>query len=839
MANKLHSLSELFTNRIFRIPDYQRGYAWKNEQLTDFWEDLLNLNEERYHYTGLLSLKAIHRREMKLQDGDDWLLDDGYKPFHVVDGQQRLTTFSILMYEIIKLIRNLPENTGRCESDIILGSKYLKDIRQIYIERTRPPHNIITTYLFGYESDNPSADYLKYKIFEQSFGGAVVETYYTKNLKNAKYFFAENLQKLYEDDGIAGIEKLYRKLTQKLMFNLHEIEDDYDVFVAFETMNNRGKRLTNLELLKNRLIYLTTLFEDDQLDRQNQTQLRKQINDAWKEVYYQLGRNQNSPLSDDDYLRAHWIAYFQYSRKDGNDYIRFLLDEKFSPRNVYDKHTIIDIENEIAILSDLDIMDSGDTDEVDQPKIRLVSKLTPKDIKDYIDSLKLFSEFWYYSYFPYESDFSNNETLWLDRLNRIGIAYFRPLVVAAMSVSASTSIQRIALYQAIERFIFIGFRLSNYNFTYQSSVYYRKAREVLKGTVSLASVCEDLKTLVTKDRDYAIRTMLAHSSRRFASGTGFYGWKGLRYFLYEYEYEKSVQNNISKVDWNMFTRVEKDKVSIEHILPQTPTKEYWKSMYSAFSDEEVKILSASLGNLLPLSQSVNSSLQNDSFQDKKSSGSNGRRGYSNGSHSEIEVSQEKNWTAQHIRNRGLVLLDFMEKRWDVGLTDNQKLELLSLGFLDHRPDSNPLQIPEADVAPVGIQSHEASPTLERSLGTSKSEKSKISKNMIICAYTVAKKVHNGMLGREEGAEKISNDSGMSKGSASDYITIFLAMMEGREYQRTMKIDATRYFLDQIQSDYGMEAHRRALESCKKHVAYYNKLGNGNLSGLQQIIEESV
>lgn len=30
------------------------------------------------------------------------------------------------------------------------------------------------------------------------------------------------------------------------MFNIHEIEDEYDVFVAFETMNNRGKKLTNL-----------------------------------------------------------------------------------------------------------------------------------------------------------------------------------------------------------------------------------------------------------------------------------------------------------------------------------------------------------------------------------------------------------------------------------------------------------------------------------------------------------------------------------------------------------------------------------------------------------------
>ena len=121
------------------------------------------------------------------------------------------------------------------------------------------------------------------------------------------------------------------------MFNLHEIEDDYDVFVAFETMNNRGKKLTNLELLKNRLIYLTTLFDDGQLDSRDKDQLRKNINDAWKEVYYQLGRNQNAPLSDDEFLRAHWITYFRYSRKGGDDYIRFLLG-KFSAKNVFEKH---------------------------------------------------------------------------------------------------------------------------------------------------------------------------------------------------------------------------------------------------------------------------------------------------------------------------------------------------------------------------------------------------------------------------------------------------------------------------------------------------------------------
>lgn len=53
------SLDSLFKEKLFRIPDYQRGYAWQREQLKDFWEDLLNLSDNRSHYTGVLTLKEI------------------------------------------------------------------------------------------------------------------------------------------------------------------------------------------------------------------------------------------------------------------------------------------------------------------------------------------------------------------------------------------------------------------------------------------------------------------------------------------------------------------------------------------------------------------------------------------------------------------------------------------------------------------------------------------------------------------------------------------------------------------------------------------------------------
>jgi len=993
MANELQPLSVLFQNRLFRIPDYQRGYAWKHEQLADFWEDLLNLHEERYHYTGLLSLKAVGQKDAKSWDGDEWLLDIGYKPFHVVDGQQRLTTFSILMYEIAVFVKELPENADKSDEDIFLGFESLKDLKAKYIVRKRPPQSIVTTYLFGYETDNPSANYLKYKVFEEPFGGTVFETYYTKNLKYAKSFFVENLRNLYDSDGIDAVERIYKKLTQRLMFNLHEIEDDYDVFVAFETMNNRGKKLTNLELLKNRLIYLSTLFDDMQLDAEDKNQLRKNINDTWKEVYYQLGRNQNAPLSDDEFLRAHWITYFRYSRKGGDDYIRFLLG-KFSAKNIYEKHTPIQETPDDIVLTDIEAGEEDDADASIEAETQLVSKLAPKEISDYVNSLKSLAEYWYYSFFPFDSTFPDDEKTWIDKLNRIGIGYFRPLVVAAMSTNKNTSLdERIMLYKAIERFIFVNFRIGGFQSNYQSSVYYNKSRDVLTGGASLASISESLNATVNGDMDSAIRSFIARTNRRFDSGEGFYGWRDLRYFLYEYEYEKAVKNNLQKVDWSMFTRIEKDKVTVEHILPQTPTKWYWRNTYRTYTDLEIKLLSASLGNLLPLSQSINSSLQNDSFHDKKNPSSAGRRGYINGSHSEIEVAQEEEWTAEHILNRGLALFAFMELRWSITLTDEQKSELLHVDFVNDEREDVP-EIPEAetnplykeptngeapnstreladrhirryefwsnfveyckangrsdDIAsrkpghddwydvPVGSREYHIffqlyrqktlrigiyvyrpedftrlesnKDNIEEAYGSplewyTSREKSvakrilnsvdadvhnsalypqhfqwlitqfdkltaalrafdglsysntalpidsffeestadsliDISSDMAEVAYNIARQVHNGTVGRSEGKEEIALRTGMNPGSAGDYISAFLSMMDGIDYKRTIKETHTRYFVSQIRADYGESAYRKAIEACAKHAAYYASLGRGRLAYVERIVEEA-
>lgn len=698
--NELQSLSQIFNKRIFRIPDYQRGYAWQGQQLRDFWEDIVNLQSDRYHYTGLLSLKKLNREESrKLGNDDSWLLDSGFDAYYIVDGQQRLTTFVIMLNEIIEFTCKLPDNNGKSDDEIYLGFDNIRDIKAKYINRKRPPENLIITYMFGYENDNPSAEYLKYKVLGQEYGGTIKETYYTKNLKYAKEFFGKELQAYYEKQGIEGINDLYRKLTLKLMFNIHEIKDDYDVFVAFETMNNRGKRLTNLELLKNRLIYLTTLYPSDILDETDKIALRELINKAWSEVYYQLGRNENNLLSDDEFLRAHWIMYYSYSRKRGDDYIKFLL-RKFSHKSIFENIIEVDPdEDEPAVLMS-DQQDDDDDMEVDSSPKMTDEFLQPEEIRDYVNSLNETAEYWYYTFYPEKCpDITEEEQVWIDKLNHIGIAYFRPIVAVSLIPRLEYSKdERIAFYKAVERFIFITFRMGRSQSTYKSSDYYRKTREVYMGNMSLSDVAEDLTNTTNENAADAVRVFITKMNKRFISQDGFYSWRELRYFLYEYEYSLASKYKLDKLSWADLTKVVKDKITVEHILPQTPTKLYWRNNFRQFTPEEIKTLSASLGNMLPLSQSINSKLQNDGFDDKKA------RGYSNGCHCEVEISKEDSWDAKHIYDRGMKLLSFMETRWDFKFEDTkQKEDLLHVSFVNDGRDIPP-EITEENISDISIPS---------------------------------------------------------------------------------------------------------------------------------------
>jgi hypothetical protein len=686
------SLDSLFKEKIFRIPDYQRGYAWQREQLKDFWEDLINLPEDRSHYTGVLTLKETPAKEIKESDKEFWLIEDySYKLYHIVDGQQRLTTFIIFLQAFVDLFKKLPENKGQSDEYIYISETLnVSAVQSKYLFMNKPTGDHFRTYKFGYTVDNPSYEYLRYRILDEPGPGSIHETFYTLNLANAKGYFSKQLTELYNQEGKHGLHDVYAKLTKRFLFNEYIIKDEFDVFVAFETMNNRGKKLSDLELLKNRLIYLTTLYGDEELDAAERRSLRESINDAWKAVYYQLGRNKTKPLNDDDFLRAHWTMYFKYSRQTGRDYIHFLLNEQFTPQKVHKKierEVELEVAEEQRAESDLDEPEDGNGNASEQFGPSTTAQLQPKEILEFVLSLKESAVHWFNTFNPYLAQgLSPKEKEWIDRINRVGIVYFRPLIMAILKKNETPS-NRVRLFKQIERFIFIAFRLNAARANYRSSEFYNAARGIDSSETDFDSISERLQKNLAyafnEDGSFRINEFYELLYKKFQNGGGYYGWSGIRYFLYEYELSLLTSAVQKKVDWNDLLKSESDKISIEHIYPQTETSE-WAKVFKGMKKKERAVYSASLGNLLLLSMAINSALQNDSFEDKKkpkvgTAGQRLRHGYNDGSHSEIEVSQNDSWGPDEIRDRGIRLLRFMETTWGFDFqTDEERERLLFL-----------------------------------------------------------------------------------------------------------------------------------------------------------------
>jgi len=682
------SLDSLFKEKIFRIPDYQRGYAWQKKQLKAFWEDLINLNDDRSHYVGVLTLKEIPQNQISETDNESWLVEDhSYRMYHIVDGQQRLTTFIIFLQSFVDFFKTLPENIGKHEESIFVTENLtLADLQSRYLFKVKPKGVEFRTYKFGYTDDNPSYEYLRHQIFGESGGGLQQETFYTLNLSNAKEYFTKQISGLHKE----GIQEIYKKLTKRFLFNEYVIKDDFNVFVAFETMNNRGKKLSDLELLKNRLIYLTTLYSDKETDKATRKHLQDSINNAWKEIYHHLGRNKSHALNDDDFLRAHWTMYFNYSKKTGRDYIYFLLNEKFTPQNVHAKVVKeVDLHEAEEQSSEADSIEIDDEKVETSTEISVIAQLQPKEISDYVNSLKESIVHWFNSFYPdLASDVSPDEREWIHRLNRVGMAYFRPLVMSILKNEKNKD-ARIKIFKKIERFVFIAFRTTSAQANYKSSEFYKAARQIDRKEITLDGISQKLDSALSFafHSDGTLRKNEFYNIlyRKFENGSGYYSWSGLRYFLYEYELHLLSQAIEQKVFWTNLLKTEKDKISIEHIYPQTDTEPEWVDAFSGVSEKNKKYYKASLGNLLLLSASINSALQNDPFNDKKrpkfkTSGEKIRNGYSDGSHSEIEVAREADWKPEQIEARGLKLLSFMEKRWDFKFKDD--LDKKSLLFLD-------------------------------------------------------------------------------------------------------------------------------------------------------------
>jgi len=301
--NGLLTVQTLFGGRRFEVPDYQRGYAWSRGQWTDLLDDLEALPPSKDHFTGTVVLKA--------RDGDGQLVDlegQQYKSYDVVDGQQRLTTLVLLLDSIRREV-------------VALGMQPLADgINKTYvrfIDRAQQP-------VFKLRLNDGSQHFLESVVLAEQPGPIGPRTNSERRLREARDFFARYLEEQRHELSSGFTEwllALHDKLAHHLRVNLYEVEDAAEVGVIFEVMNNRGKPLSELDLVKNYVLYLGT-----KLDLPEHS-LHSDVVRAWGTVFRDLmSAELTETWHEEQLLRAHWLMAYDYQRKNWDGRRKCMLE---------------------------------------------------------------------------------------------------------------------------------------------------------------------------------------------------------------------------------------------------------------------------------------------------------------------------------------------------------------------------------------------------------------------------------------------------------------------------------------------------------------------------------
>lgn len=640
LEQKKYTLKELFTEDVlFRIPDYQRGYAWEKKQLDEFWEDITDcIANDKKHYFGSIFLENKNNDNV----------------YYLIDGQQRLTTLSILLYCFIDKLDNSK-----------VKQKYLSD----YINHKE-------LFKVSYSDSYEKVNFLQNKIFSNSHGNPGIKDIYEKNLWFCKKYFKTKVSTF------ENIDSVISALEQNLSFNVQIMTTDFDAQSIFETLNNRGKPLTILEKLKNRLIYLDSKKSDGKL--------RDEINTVWKQIYYKLGENKNKPLNEDEFISAHLTVY----RKP----IHEVFSEIGAERKLFQMFCNHPEKFEQDEDKDVDSRWARDDQEIDINDEELENPEAVIDsdgikIKDYITNLSDFCNAWTYILNPEKNSEIIKKILILSPTK--ATKTFLTAVIMKFSEDEAEEIfeatEKILFRQSIPEYAawceteenlttlarWINKKEDDEDYLDFEALkkYFYDALDEEENSVEASYVVDGFKNCFNYQR----------------GNKGFYRWSALQYFLFEYEEylritPRSKHLLISLDDFSDY--------SIEHIIPQKCVDDFtdWDAVIEEINpvrpgiagSEEYKkknriIAINTLGNLTLLKTKKEQQLVGcKSWKEKKKLYGDNSRISPNYNFREI-LSYDEDWGINTIKDRGFKMIDFLGSKLNIEFSDEQKSQILFCG----------------------------------------------------------------------------------------------------------------------------------------------------------------
>jgi len=274
----------------YRIPRFQRDYSWTNEEWEDLWLDLVGTLQpggEPAHYMGYLVL----------QSADD-------KTFEVIDGQQRLTTISIIVLAILKNMQRLID----AGSDADANQRRSDQIRQTYVGYLDPVTLVSRPKLTLNRNNNSYyQDYLVPLGNLPQRGFRASEHLLRKAFEWFDRHVAEWLKKSTAGEG-RRLAQLVEDMSDRLFFTVITVTDELNAYKVFETLNARGVRLSATDLLKNYLFSVLDRGDQNEND-QDEHELRN-LEGRWEAMVGRLGAE-----SFPDFLRVHWNSRRAFARQ--------------------------------------------------------------------------------------------------------------------------------------------------------------------------------------------------------------------------------------------------------------------------------------------------------------------------------------------------------------------------------------------------------------------------------------------------------------------------------------------------------------------------------------------
>ena len=287
------TLSNLFADRLFVVPAYQRLYSWEKQQLDELFSDLRDLSkkaEDEDHYMGGIVLHTLSAYTIG---------SEKYRQCDVVDGQQRLTTLIILLKciqleladlladllkrgddpQYLKSIKVTKEELDNIKVSVKVSEKQLTETlikpmgQLLLLQLNNPTQHIFDRFIR--EGREPDKNDLKTQA-DRNLASAIREC----------KAFVNQWQKGFGNPAQSLLE-LSLLIKNRLGFVVFETVDERTVHTIFESLNSRGRPVDPLD--KTKTVIMRAVYQSGEPKQVIDNQIQS-LQKLWAQIYEEMGK---------------------------------------------------------------------------------------------------------------------------------------------------------------------------------------------------------------------------------------------------------------------------------------------------------------------------------------------------------------------------------------------------------------------------------------------------------------------------------------------------------------------------------------------------------------------